>query len=358
MTDKTHHTTDDWRLAQHDFYLALPARTRGEARPYPIAMPAGGPDPTGPEADPFLPLASPQPSSAQRLTTATALATFGFNRLHEAVRSCDRRNRDRPRTTSEDRIAAESATATIERLAASVSRADASAIEVCWNSPRAPLPARSTPAPPRIRLRITHTDEADGWCPLPLTLDVDPTDPLVHPTVAGGDGRRIDVAPPGLGRLARVAAADGSGFRPPALTGETLLAAARAHAAGGTISATTRTVGPKVQPDIEACTPEGLAKLLLPCCWPHLAPTNPRSAWIAQLAKPTNRPRGTLQAALARYDRATNAILIDEQPLEPDDERAVAGLVAALRAAGRDPGERYWTHHRTRYPIGFGDPRT
>ena len=349
---------DDWRLAHHDFYLALPARARGEARPYPIAMPAAGPDPTGPEADPFLPLASPRPSSAQRLTTATALATFGFDRLHGAVRSCDRRSRDRRRATSEDRTGAKAAAARIERLAASVSRADAVAIEVCWNSPRAPLPARSTMATPRIRLRITGADDAEGRCPLPLTLDVDPTDPLVHATIAGGDGRRIDVAPPGLGRLARVAAADGAGFRPPGLSGETLLAAARAHAAGGTVSVTTRAVDPEVEPDLEACAPEGLAKLLLPCCWPHLTPTDPRSAWIAQLAKPANGPGTALRTALARYDRATNAILIDEQPLEPDDEHAVAGLVAALRTAGRYPGARYWTHHRTRYPIGFGGPKT
>ena len=357
MTDKTHHTTEDWRLAQHDFYLALAARTRGEARPYPIAMPAGGPDPTGPEADPFLPLASPRPASTQRLTTATALATFGFDRLHEAVRSCDRRTRDRPHTTSEDRTAAKAAAARIERLAASISRADAEAIEVCWNSPRAPLPARGTAAPPRIRLRITRADDADGRCPLPLTLDVDPTDPRVHPTIAGGDGRRIDIAPPGLGRLARVAAADAAGFRPPALNGDALLAAARAHAAGGTIPVTTQAVDPELERDLEACTPERLAELLLPCCWPHLTPTDPRSAWIAQLSKPTNGPGGALQTALARYDRATNAILIGEQPLEPDDEHVVAGLVAALRTAGRDPGERYWTHHRTRYPIGFGDQK-
>ena len=321
-------------------------------------MPAGGPDPTGPEADPFLPLASPRPASAQRLTTAKALATFGFYRLHEAVRSCDRRTRDRPRTTSEDRTAAKAAAARIQRLAASVSRADAEVIEVCWNSPRAPLPARGTAAPPRIRLRITRTDDADGRCPLPLTLDVDPTNPLVHPTIAEGDGRRIDIAPPGLGRLARVAAADAAGFRPPALNGEALLAAARAHAAGGTIPVTTQAVDPELERKLEACTPERLAELLLPCCWPHLTPTDPRSAWIAQLSKPTNGPGGALQTALARYDRAANAILIGEQPLEPDDEDVVAGLVAALRTAGRDPGERYWTHHRTRYPIGFGNPRT
>ena len=321
-------------------------------------MPAGGPDPTGPEADPFLPLASPRPSSAQRLTTTTALATFGFYRLHEAVRSCDRRTRDRPRTTSEDRTAAKAAAARIERLAASVSRADAGAIEVCWNSPRAPLPAHSTTAPPRIQLRITRADDADGRCPLPLTLDVDPTDPLVHPTIAGGDGRRIDVAPPGLGRLARVAAADGAGFRPPALNGKALLAAARAHAAGEAIPVTTRAVDPEVERDLETCRPEGLAALLLPCCWPHLTPTDLRSAWIAQLSKPANGPGEARRTALARYDRTTNAILIGEQPLEPDDKHAVAGLVAALRAAGRDPGERYWTHHRTHYPIGFGDQKT
>ena len=348
---------DDWRLAHHDFYLALPARARGEARPYPIAMPTGGPDPTGPEADPFLPLQSAPPSNAQRLTTATALATFGFDRLHEAVRSCDRRKRDRPRTTPEDRAAAEAAAATIERLAASMSRADAGAIEVCWNSPRAPLPARSTPRPPRIRLRITRTNDADGWCPLPLTLDVHPTDPLVHPTVTGGDRRRIDIAPPGLGRLARVAAADATGFRPPALSGDTLLAAARAHAAGGTIRMTTRAVDADVEPGLETCAPEQLVRLLLPCCWPHLTPTDPRSAWMAQLARQANGPGGAPRTALVRYDRASNAILINEQPLGPDDEQAVTGLVAALRTAGRDPGEHYWTHHRTRYPIGFGDQK-
>ena len=137
-----------------------------------------------------------------------------------------------------------------------------------------------------------------------------------------------------------------------------MLAAARAHAAGGTIPVTTQAVDPELERKLEACTPERLAELLLPCCWPHLTPTDPRSAWIAQLSKPTNGPGGALQTALARYDRAANAILIGEQPLEPDDEDVVAGLVAALRTAGRDPGERYWTHHRTRYPIGFGDPRT
>ena len=57
--------------------------------------------------------------------------------------------------------------------------------------------------------------------------------------------------------------------------------------------------------------------------------------------------------ALARYDRARSrsVLLIDERRLDAVDERAVATLVTMLRATGRDPGEGYWTHHRTRYPT-------
>ena len=157
----TGHLASDWRLARHDFHLALPASARAEPRPYPVAVPAGGPDPTHPAAARFLPLAStPPPARAQRLSTPTALATFGFHRLHEAVRACRRRERERERTTPEEHHAAEAAAGFIERLGASLSANDAAAVEVSWDSPRAPLPTRANAGPPRIRLRITHAGEA------------------------------------------------------------------------------------------------------------------------------------------------------------------------------------------------------
>ena len=342
----------DWRLAGHDFHLATPRDARNEPRPYPVAVPRGGPDPADPAAAPFLPLASPPPASTHRLSTDMALQTFGFRRLHQAVLACLRRQRDRARLTDEQRRAAEAAAARIERLAASLTRSAAATIEVSFDSPRGMLAAAPGGAAARIRLRIGgHGDDGAADKAPPLTLDVDPADPLVNPKVAAG-GIRIDVAPPGLGRLARIAATDRAGFRPPAPAPAVLLAAARACAAGSTVRVSTRAVDDAVERRVETCTPEALARLLLARCWPRLTPDDTKSAWVLHLAKRSTAVDAQ-QTALARCDRATGAILVNEDRLDAGDERAVAALVAALRGAGRDPGEGYWTHHRTRYPAGF-----
>ena len=351
-TTTTRADAADWRLAQHDFHLAAPRDARNEPRPYPVAVPRGGPDPTDPAAAPFLPLASPPPASTHRLSTDMALQTFGFRRLHQAVLACLRRQRDRAPLTDERRRAAEAVAARIERLAASLTRSTAATIEVAFDSPRGILAAAPGGATARIRLRIGgHGDDGAADDALPLTLDVDPADPLVNPKVAVG-GVRIDVAPPDLGRLARIAATDRAGFRPPAPTPQILLATARACAARTAVRVTTRAVDGTVEPRLETCTPEALARLLLARCWPRLTPDDPKSAWVLHLAK-RSAGMDAQRTALARCDRATGAILLNEHRLDAGDQRAMTALVAALRAAGRDPGEGYWTHHRTRYPAGF-----
>ncbi len=340
----------DWRLARHDFHLATPRGARNEPRPYPIAVPRGGPDPTDPAAAPFLPLVSPPPASTHRLSTDMALQTFGFRRLHQAVLACLRRERERARLTEEQHRTAEAADARIERLAASLTKSAADGIEVSFDSPRGMLAAAPGGAAARIRLRIGGNGRhAGGEAPLPLTLDVDPADPLVNPKVAAG-GVRIDVAPPGLGRLARIAATDRAGFRPPAPTPRMVLAAARACAAGWAIRVRTRTVDDTVEPRVETCTPDAVARLLLACCWPRLTPEDPKSAWVLHLRKQSAGPDAQ-RTTLARCDRASGCIVMDEHRLDDGDGEAVTGLVAALRAAGRAPGERYWTHHRTPYPA-------
>lgn len=342
----------DWRLARHDFHLAVPHDARIEPRPYPVAVPRGGPDPTDPAAAPFLPLASPPPAATQRLSTKTALEVFGFRRLQQAVLACKKRERERPRMSAEQHCAAEAAAARIEQLTATLTRSAASVIEVSFDSPRRmPAPA-SGGAAARIRLRIdSGAQHAAGNAPAPLTLDVDPADPLVNSKVTAG-GVRVDVAPPGLGRLARLAATDGAGFRPPALTAEMLLATARACAAASAIRIRTRAVDDAVQPQVETCTPDELARLLLARCWPRLTPDDPKNAWVIHLAKRPNDPSGQ-HAALARYDRASRSVAVDEHHLDASDGEAVTALFAALRTAGRSPGEDYWTHHRTPYPAGF-----
>lgn len=342
----------DWRLAQHDFYLATPYDARNEPRPYPVAVPRGGPSPVDPAAARFLPLATPPPRSAQRLSTDMALQTFGFRRLHQAVLACLRRERDRARVTDQQHRAAEAAAARIERLAASLTKSAADGIEVSFDSPRGILAIPSAGAAARIRLRIGGNGRhAGGEAPLPLTLDVDPTDPLVNPKVAVGSAR-IDVAPPGLGRLARIAATDRAGFRPPAPTPRMLLAAARACAARSAIHVRTRTVDDAVEPRVETCTPHAVARLLLACCWPRLTPEDPKSAWVLHLRKQSARPDAQ-RTTLARCDRASRCIVMDEHRLDDGDGEAVTGLIRALRAAGRNPANGYWTHHRTPYPAGF-----
>ncbi len=337
----------DWRIARHDFHLATPRDTRGEPRPYPVALPHGGPGPTEQAAAPFLPLAGPPPAVAERLSTAMAIEMFGFNRLQQAVLACQRREREHPRTSDEDRRAAEAAVVRIERLAASMT----GTIEVSFDSPRGMAVAPAAGAAARIRLRLDGLP-GHGGDSLPLTLDVDPVDPLVNPKITAGD-KRVDIAPPCLGRLARIAATDNAGFRPPAPTPGMLIAAARAFAADAAIRVRTRAVDNSVEPRVETCEPETLARLLLTRCWPRLTPGDPKNAWVIHLSK---RPKdlNTKQTTLARYDRTSHAILVDDQPLETDDGEAVASLVTALRAAGRNPGDRYWTHHRTPYPAGFG----
>ena len=114
----------------------------------------------------------------------------------------------------------------------------------------------------------------------------------------------------------------------------------------------TRAVDDAIETRVEACTPEALARLLLPRCWPRLTPEDPKSAWVLHLAK-RSASADTQRTALARYDRATSAILLEERRLDAGDEQAMAALVAALRAAGRDPGDGHWTHHRTPYAAGF-----
>ena len=343
----------DWRLARHDFHLATPGGAHNDPRPYPVAVPRGGPCPTDPAASPFLPLAGPRPASAHRLSTGTALETFGFRRLHQAVLACLRRERGRDRVTAEQRRAAEAAAARIERLGASLTKGAARAIEVSFDSPRGMHAPASGGAASRIRLRISgQRDDAED-APLPLTLDVDPADPLVNPKVTAG-GMRIDVAPPGLGRLARIAATDGAGFRPPAPTARMLLAAARACAAGSAVRVTTRAIDDAVQPRVETCTPEALAVLLLARCWPRLTPDDPHSAWVLHLSRRSGGPDAH-RTAPARYDRATGAVLVEERRLDAGDGQAVAALATMLRTAGRDPGESYWTHRRTPYPAGFGN---
>ncbi len=333
----------DWRIARHDFHLATARDTRNEPHPYPLAVPRGGPGPTERAAAPFLPLVSAAPAVAERISTATAVEMFGFDRLQQAVLACQRRERERPRTTNDDRRAAEAAAMRIERLAASMTNT----IEVSFDSPRGTTVAPSAGTAARIRLRI------DGWPghgdALPLTLDVDPVDPLVNPKITAAD-KRVDIAPPCLGRLARIAATDNAGFRPPAPTPGMLIAAARAFAAGAAIQVRTRAVDDSVEARVETCEPETLAWLLLARCWPRLTPGDPKNAWVMHLSSGPNAHHTTL----ARYDRASRAVLIDDQPLDTGAGEAVGALVAALRAAGHDPGNRYWTHHRTRYPSGFG----
>ena len=352
-TTTTRADAADWRLAQHDFHLATSCDTRNEPRPYPVAVPRGGPDPTDPAAAPFLPLASPPPASAHRLSTDMALQTFGFGRLHQAVQACLWRQRWRGRLTGEQRRAAEAAAARIERLAASLTRSAADAIDVSFDSPRGMPAVASGGAAARIRLRIGGDPRhAAADAPLPLTLDVDPVDPLVNPKVAAY-GARIDVAPPGLGRLARIAATDGAGFRPPALAPETLLIAARARAARSTVRVTARAVDDAVEPRVRTCTPAGLTRLLLACCWPRLTPEDPKSAWVIHLSKRSSGPDAQ-PARLARYDRGSRSVLIDERRLDAGDKMAVTALVAALRTAGRGTDDRYWTNHRTVYPARVG----
>lgn len=345
----------DWRLARHDFHLATSRDARNEPRPYPVAVPRGGPGPTDPAAAPFLPLASPPPASAHRLSTATAVQMFGFRRLHQAVLACLRRERNRARMTGEQHRAAEAAAARIERLAASLTKSEAATIEVAFDSPRGMLAAAPPGTTARIRLRIGgHGEDGAADAPLPLTLDVDPADPLVNPKVAAA-GMRIDVAPPGLGRLARIAATDGAGFRPPAPVPRMLLAAARAGAAGTEVRVRTRAVDDAVEAQLATCTPEALARLLLARCWPRLTPRDPQSAWVMHLSQRSSEPQAQ-RTTLARYDRATRAVLLEERRLDAGDERAIAALVARLRAAGRGPGTSHWTHHRTPYPAEIHVP--
>lgn len=333
----------DWRIARHDFHLATSRDARSEPLPYPVAVPHGGPSPAEPAAAAFLPLASPPPAAAERLSTATAIEMFGFNRLQQAVLACRRRQRERPRTSNEDRQAAEAAAMRIERLAASMS----DTIEVSFDSPRGITIAPAAGAAARIRLRI------DGWPKhddtLPLTLDVNPVDPLVNPKITAGN-KPVDVAPPCLGRLVRIAATDNAGFRPPAPAPGMLTAAARAFAAGAAVQVRTRAVDDSVEARVESCEPEELARLLLTRCWPRLTPGDPKNAWVMHLSSgPSAR-----HTMLARYDRTSHAILVDNQPLTTTDGEAIGSLVTALRAAGRSPGNHYWTHRRTPYPAGFG----
>ena len=336
----------DWRIARHDFHLATPRDARGEPRPYPLAVPRGGPGPTERAAAPFLPLAGPPPAVAERLSTTTALEMFGFERLQQAVLACQRRERERPRTSDEDRRAAEAAAARIEQLAASMT----DTIEVSFDSPRGTTVAPSAGAAARIRLRI---DGCQGHGDVrPLTLDVDPVDPLVNPKITAGN-TRIDIAPPCLGRLARIAATDSAGFRPPAPAPQMLLGSAHALAAATPVRVRTHAVDESVEARTETCGPEALARLLLARCWPRLTPGDPKNAWVMHLSKRSKDPN-TKQTTLARYDRGSHAVLVDDQPLETADGEAVASLVTALRAAGRNPGDHYWTHHRTPYPAGFG----
>ena len=352
---RTLHTAADWRLARHDFHIARRANAKGEANPYPVAIPRGGPRPTDPAAAPFLPLATPRPASSEALSTVDALAAFGFHALHDAVRACRRREQHGERPTPDERRIAQAAAERIEQLAASLAAAGTAGIEVSFESPRAPLRVRAHEAagPPRIRLRITRARGTDDACPVPLTLDVDPIHPLVYPVLTTGEGRRIDIAPGALGRLARIACADGTGIRPPALAADTLVAAARAHRHGGTIRAITTTLGAHHAPATETCTPKLLAALLLCRCWPQPTPADTHSAWVAQLEARTSERDGTRETPIARYDRASNTVVVDGRALDADDATAVAGLIAALRAAGRKPGERYWTHCGTPYPTAF-----
>lgn len=336
----------DWRIARHDFHLTTSRDARSEPLPYPVAVPRGGPGPTERAAAPFLPLASPPPAVAERLSTATAVEMFGFDRLQQAVLACRRRERERPRTSDEDRRAAEAAAMRIERVGASMT----DTIEVSFDSPRGTTIAPSAGAAARIRLRI---DGGPGrGNALPLTLDVDPVDPLVNPKVTAGN-KRVDIAPTCLGRLARVAATDNAGFRPPAPAPGMLIAAARAFAAGAAVQARTRAVNDSMEACVKTCEPETLARLLLTRCWPRLTPGDPKNAWAIHLSKRSKDPNAQ-QTTLARYDRTSRAILVDGHPLTTADGEAVASLVTALRAAGRNPGNRYWTHRRTRYPSGFG----
>lgn len=356
-TDRSHtlYTAADWRLARHDIHMARRANDKGETKPYPVAIPRGGPRPTDPAAAPFLPLATPQPASSEAMSTADALAAFGFHALHEAVRACRRRERRGERPTPDERRTARAVAERIEQLAASLAAAGTAGIEVSFESPRAPLRVRAHEAagPPRIRLRITRAGGPDDACPVPLTLDVDPIHPLVYPVLATEDGRRIDIAPGALGRLARIACADGTGIRPPALASDTLVAAARAHRQGGTIGAVTTTLDGHHAPATETCTPKQLAALLLCRCWPQPTPADTHSAWVAQLEARTNERDGTRETPIARYDRTVNTVVVDGRALNANDATAVAGLIAALRAAGRKPGERYWTHSATPYPTAF-----
>ncbi|MYD88378.1 MAG: hypothetical protein F4018_00020 [Acidobacteria bacterium] len=342
----------DWRLARHDFHLATPYDVRDEPHPYPVAVPRGGPCPTDPAAAPFLPLASPPPAAAKRLSTATALEMFGFRRLQQAVLACKRREGERPRVNGEQRRTAEAAAARIEQLAATLTRNAAGNIEVSFDSPRRVPDPASGGASARIHLRIDGgAEHAADNAPPPLLIEVNPGAPLVNPHVSA-EFRRIDVAPPGLGRLARIVATDGAGFRPPAPTAQMLLATARACATGSAVRTETRAVDDTVETRIETCAPDELARLLLARCWPRLTPDDPKSAWVIHLAKQSNDPNGQ-RSTLARYDRASRAVVVDEHRLDDADGEAVYDLVTALRTAGQDPGERYWTHHRTRYPAGF-----
>ena len=342
----------DWRLARHDFHLATAGDARNEPRPYPIAVPRNGPEPTDPAAAPFLPLASPRPAASEQLSTATALEVFGFKRLQQAVLACKRRERERPRTTGEERGRAEAVVARIERLAASLGANAAGVIEVSFDSPRGLTNAAAGGAAPRIRLRIGGRP-GNGQNAVPLTLDVDPHDPLVNPQVTDG-GRRVDVAPPVLGRLARIAATDRTGFRPPAPDAQTLLEAARAFLRAGShaVRVTTRAVDEAIEERVETCGQETLARLLLARCWPRLTPNDPDNAWVMHLSKRSSEANAQ-QTTLARYDRAASSIVVDDQRLDTQDDKAVTALIAAVRTAGHAAGDLYWTHHRTQYPSGF-----
>lgn len=338
----------DWRLAEHDFHLAVPHEKHNEPRPYPVAIPRGGPLPTEPAAERFLPLASPAPTATQALCTAAALETFGFGRLQQAVLACRRRERGRPRMSAAEHDAAIAVATRIEQLASKLSTTMAHRIEVSFDSPRG-LPTPGTGgASARIRLRI-DANPSNGRHP-PLGLDVDPLDPLVNPKINTGS-TRVDIAPPGLGRLARIAATNGAGFRPPAPTAEILIAAARARNAGPEIRVRTRAVDDSMAVETRTVNQEELVRLLLAHCWPRLTPDDGRSTWIIHLSKATTHPSDP-QSGLNRNDRATGSVMVNGEQLGAADGEALTALVSALRMAGRKPAGGYWTDHRTPYLAG------
>ena len=118
---------------------------------------------------------------------------------------------------------------------------------------------------------------------------------------------------------------------------------------------TTTAADPGAGTRTETCAAETLAALLLPSCWAYLTPADPTYAWIIQLSKPAGQNGARVHGTSARCDRAAGAIVVGDEPLGAADGEAAAGLFRALRAAGRYPGAHYWTSHRTRYPIAFGD---